>query len=318
MATVTSEVGPAAPVAPRPGPPPQGGRRPGRGKNRTPWAFLSPTVVLMLVLMLVPIVMVIVYSLKNNVIMTRKSEIIGLGNYAHILTDPVFLKALMNTVIFTVTSVVAHLVLGLTFAMMLNSPLVSVATRAIFRVIYFLPWLFTVAVIAVLWRLILSPNGVLNYLLQQWGLITEKVEWLSSPSTALIAVTFINIWAGYPFYMVSLLAGLQGIPKDLYEASRVDGATARQQFFNVTIPQLRPIIISMAMLDVIWTSQQFALIWMTTGGGPGTSTEVLSTYTYKLAFSEYEFSLASTSAVIIFLLSMVLAFWYARHQKARD
>lgn len=319
MATATSDVTRA--VQPVPPPPDKaaagkGPRR--RGKNLTPWAFLSPTVLLMLVLMLVPIVMVIVYSLKNNVIMTRKSELIGLGNYGEILTDPVFLKALMNTVIFTVTSVVAHLILGLTFAMMLNSPLLSNVTRAVFRVIYFLPWLFTVAVIAVLWRLILSPNGVLNYILQQWGLISEKVEWLSSPSTALIAVTFINIWAGYPFYMVSLLAGLQGIPKDLYEAARVDGATGRQQFFNVTIPQLRPIIISMAMLDVIWTSQQFALIWMTTGGGPGTSTEMLSTYTYKLAFSEYEFSLASTSAVIIFLLSMVLAFWYARHQKARD
>jgi multiple sugar transport system permease protein len=131
-------------------------------------------------------------------------------------------------------------------------------------------------------------------------------------------VTFINIWAGYSFYMITLLAGLQGIPHDLYEAAKVDGASAWQRFWNVTIPQLKPIIISMSVLDIIWTSQQFALIWMTTGGGPIDATEMLSTYTYKLAFSRYEFSVASASAVLILLLTMVLAFFYVRNQKARD
>ena len=98
-------------------------------------------------------------------------------------------------------------------------------------------------------------------------------------------MTFINIWSGYPFFMISLLAGLQGIPRDLYEAATVDGAGVVSAFRNVTLPQLRPIIISMAVLDLIWTTQQFALIWMTTGGGPINVTEMLSTYTYKLAFS---------------------------------
>lgn len=298
-------------------PPPKGRRRPSR-RSLTPWGFLSPTIILMLILMLVPIVMVIVYSLKDNAIMGKRTEFVGLSNFVEVLTDPTFRVALVNTVIFTVVSVLAHLILGLTFALLLNSPLVSTMTKSIFRIVYFLPWLFTVAVIAVLWRLILSPNGVLNYLLEQLGFITTGVEWLSSPATALAAVTFINIWAGYPFYMVSMLAGLQGIPRDLYEAARVDGAGPVQQFFFVTIPQLKPIIISMAMLDVIWTSQQFALIWMTTGGGPGMSTEVLSTYTYKLAFSKYEFSLASASAVVIFVFSMALAYLYARYQKGRD
>lgn len=191
-------------------------------------------------------------------------------------------------------------------------------TKALFRVVYILPWLFTVAIIAVLWRLMLSPNGIVNYLLISGGLIDTGVEWLSSRETALPAVTFINIWAGYPFYMISLLAGLQGIPRDLYEAATVDGANSFKQFLNVTLPQLKPIIIAMAMLDVIWTTQQFALIWMTTGGGPINVTEMLSTYTYKLAFSRYEFSVASASAVIILLFSMVLSFFYVRHQKSRD
>ena len=297
--------------------PKSAGRRPVKDRL-TPYAFLSPTVLLMLVLMLVPIVMVIVYSLQDNVIMRKNSSFIGLGNFVEVLTDKTFRTALVNTTIFTVASVIAHLLLGLAFALLLNSPLLGNRTKALFRVIYFLPWLFTVAVIAILWRLMLNPNGIVNFLLEKVGIIDSGVEWLSSPKTALIAVIFINVWAGYPFYMVSLLAGLQGIPKDLYKAARVDGASNFAQFRNVTLPQLKPIIISMAMLDVIWTTQQFALIWMTTGGGPIDKTEMLSTYTYKLAFSEYQFSLASASAVVIFVGSMILAFLYVRHQKARD
>jgi multiple sugar transport system permease protein len=160
--------------------------------------------------------------------------------------------------------------------------------------------------------MLLSPNGIVNFLLN------TDVEWLAAPQLALGTVTFINIWAGYPFFMVSLLAGLQGIPQDLHEAASIDGANPVQRFWNVTIPQLRPIIVSLLLLDLIWTSQQFALIWLTTGGGPIDVTEMLSTYTYKLAFANYDFSLAATSAVLVLLLSMVLAVLYVRHQKARD
>src|SRR5205823_2080500 len=107
------------------------------------------------------------------------------------------------------------------------------------------------------------------------------------------------------------------IPNDLYEAASVDGANAFQRFLHVTIPQLAPDLISMAVLDLIWTSQQFALIWMTTGGGPLNVTVMLSTYTYKQAFSNYEFSTASASAVIVLLLTMILAFFYVRLQRER-
>jgi len=164
----------------------------------------------------------------------------------------------------------------------------------------------------------LNPNGIINYFLTTLNIINEKVEWLSSTRLALHSITFINIWAGYPFYMVSLLAGLQGIPKELYEAATIDGANSTQLFRFVTIPQLKPIIISMAMLDLIWTTQQFSLVWMTTGGGPIHVTEMLSTYTYKLAFSSYQFSAASTSAVLILVISIVIALFYVRYQKASD
>ncbi|MBT2518128.1 carbohydrate ABC transporter permease [Agromyces sp. ISL-38] len=314
ITTTTTLTESAEPSAPPPTPTPMQGpaRRRRLGHPGEPYAFIAPTAVLMLVLMIVPIVLVIGYSFMDNVITKKNPEFVGIENFVEVLTDGVFATALGNTLFFTIVSVVAHLLLGLGFSMLLNSPLVSRASRAVFRVIYILPWLFTAAVIAVLWRMLLNPNGVVNYLL------SSDVEWLSSPSLALGAVTFINIWAGYPFFMISLLAGLQGIPADLYEAATVDGANGWQRFRNVTLPQLRPIIISMTLLDLIWTSQQFALIWMTTGGGPIHVTEMLSTFTYKLAFSRYEFALASTSAVIILLLSMVLAFFYVRHQRARD
>ena len=287
-------------------------------RRLTPYGYLAPTIALLVVLMFVPIAMVIGYSFQDNVITNPTPVFVGLHNYVKVLTDPVFAIAVRNTLYFTGVSVVAHLLLGLGFAMMLNSPLLGNRTKALFRMVYVLPWLFTVAIIAVLWRMLLDPNGVINYLLTVLGMIHKNIAWLSTPDITLHAVTFINIWSGYPFFMVSLLAGLQGIPKELYEAATVDGAGPVQKFRNITLPQLRPIIISMALLDFIWTTQQFALIWMTTGGGPINVTEMLSTFTYKLAFSRYQFAQASTSAVIILLLSMVLAFFYVRHQKARD
>ncbi|MCU1405494.1 MAG: sugar transporter permease [Glaciihabitans sp.] len=282
-----------------------------------PYAFISPTVILITVLMVIPIVIVVGYSLMDNVITNKNPVFVGIANYVEVLTDKTFHTAISNTLVFTVTSVAAHLVIGLAFAMLLNTPLLGRTSKAVFRTIYVLPWLFTVAIIAVLWRLLLNPNGVVNFLLGTVGLPGDT-EWLSSPALALGAVTFINIWAGYPFFMITLLAGLQGIPGDLYEAASIDGAGPIKRFFNVTLPQLRPIIISMILLDLIWTSQQFALIWMTTGGGPINVTEMLSTFTYKQAFSSYQFALASTSAVIILALSMILAVFYVRHQRARD
>jgi multiple sugar transport system permease protein len=286
-------------------------------RRLVPYGYLSPTMLLILVLMVIPIAMVVSYSFKDNVIVEQNPVFAGLANYTKVLTDPDFLVALKNTFIFISLSTVAHLALGLTFAMMLNTPLLSGVTKAIFRVVYILPWLFTIAVVAVIWRLMLDPSGVVNYILTTVGGLTQGVNWFSDPNTALWALTFVNIWSGYPFFMISLLAGLQGISGDLYEAAAVDGAGPFQKFWNVTIPQLRPVLISMAVLDLIWTTQQFALIWLITGGGPLHVTEMLSTYTYKQAFSSYEFATASAAAVIVLLITMILAFFYVRQQRER-
>ncbi|MCB0192520.1 MAG: sugar ABC transporter permease [Anaerolineae bacterium] len=286
-------------------------------KKLVPFAYLSPTIALLTVLSLIPIAIVFYYSLMDNVIITRDApSFVGISNYVDIITDSVFLEALSNTLFLTIVSVVAHLIIGLAFAMLLNTEVISPMTRALFRVVYILPWVFTASIIAILWRLMLNPNGIINYLLMWSNLVSHQIEWLGSREVALYAVTFINIWAGYPFYMVSLLAGLQGISKDLYEAGTIDGASRIQLFRYITLPQLKPIILSLAMLDFIWTTHQFTLIWMTTGGGPIRSTEVLSTFTYKLAFSSYKFSLASANAFIILTLSIVVALFYVRNQKA--
>ena len=284
-----------------------------------PYAYLSPTLTLLAALTVVPIVTVFLYSLVDNVIVTRNPPtFVGLDNYEEVLTHRKFRGALGNTLYFAIVSVAVHFIIGLSFALLLNSRLIGPNAKAIFRVIYILPWVFTASIIAILWRLLMNPHGVINFVLLELGLIPELMEWLSDRDLALNAVTFINIWSGYPFYLVSFLAGLQGIPDDLYEAGRVDGGNAWQLFLHITLPQLWPIIISLALLDFIWTIHQFTLIWMTTGGGPMRSTEVLSTYTYKAAFSSHQYSIASTLAMVILALCTFVAIFYVRNQRMVD
>jgi len=268
-------------------------------------------------LMLVPMISVIVYSFQESAILRPDTRFAGLKHYAAVLSDPVFRSSLLHTLYFTVMSVIFHMGIGLSFALMLNSDRIHPWLRSGLRVLYILPWLFTAVIIAVIWRLILEPNGVVNSMLLAINVIDSKIEWFSDPDTALHAVTVANIWAGYPLFMVSLLAGLQGIPKDLYEAANIDGANGFQKLVYITIPQLMPIIVSIALLDLIWTMQVFPLIWMTTGGGPIYATEVLSTYTYKLAFAQYDMSQAAASSVIILLISLCMTVFYIKHQKAR-
>jgi len=280
-----------------------------------PYLLVAPTVLLILGLMVIPIGIVIGYSLMDNVVTNRSPQFVGFAHYIEILSQPTFWSAALNTLIFTLGSVVAHMVIGLLFALMLNSKTMARVPRAIFRAIYILPWIFTAAVVAVVWRLLLDPSGVINYVLTTTGVLAEAIPWLATPATALITVTVINIWSGYPFFMISLLAGLQGISTDLYEAAKIDGAGVFRQFSSVTLPALRPILYSMALLDVLWTTQQFTLIWATTGGGPQGLTEMLSTLTYKLAFNTYQFSMASTSAVLILVASLTVAVVYVRRHR---
>ncbi|NNU52445.1 carbohydrate ABC transporter permease [Rhizobium indigoferae] len=286
-------------------------------RKLVPYFYVSPATLLLVLLMLFPMVMVFKYSLMDGAIMKKDSAFAGVQNYMTIFENPVFWQSVVQTLYFTIMSVVFHFIIGLAFALLLNTNRVDPLIRSILRVLFILPWLFTAVIIAIIWRLLLDPNGVVNSVLMALHIINFKVEWFSSTRTAIHALTFANIWAGYPLYMVSLLAGLQGISKELYEAAGIDGANELEKFWYITIPQLMPIIISIALLDFIWTMQVFPLVWMTTGGGPIYSTEVLSTFTYKLAFSQYEFSLASASAMIILIISMSVTYFYIKHQQRR-
>jgi len=272
-------------------------------------------VILFLGLIGVPIVILVRYSLLNNVIFVKQSNFVGAANYTSILGSEAFWSAVEHTLVFTAACVVGQLTLGLAFAELLNVKRLGRVVQAVFRVIYILPWMFTAVIVALLWRLLLDPNGVINYLLGLIGVVHSAFPWLATPGWAMACVILINIWAGYPFFMITLLAGLQSISPELYEAARVDGAGRLAQFRSVTLPQLRPIIIGIGLLNILWTTQQFTLIWVATGGGPLGSTQVLGTYIYTLAFQSYLVSAAAACAIILLLASLVVAIFYVRHQR---
>ncbi|WP_346904922.1 carbohydrate ABC transporter permease [Faecalicatena contorta] len=284
----------------------------------SPYLFVTPTVVVLLIFLIIPIIMVVGYSLFDNVIVNKNPAFVGISNFISLLKDSDFWNAVKNTLFFVVVSIIAHMLIGMFFAMTLNSEYLHNRTKGIFRVVYALPWMFTAAVVAIVWRIIMNPNGVMDYLITVFGLGSGTIEWLSSRDMALKSVTLINIWAGYPFFMMSLLAGLQGISTDLYEASALDGASSVKRFFYITIPQLKPILVSLLMLDFVWTLQQFAMIWMTTGGGPVNSSETIGIIIYKEAFVKFQYSNASAAAVILLAVCTIIGVFYVKHQRAEE
>ena len=285
------------------------------GKKTVPYRYLAPTLILMIVFLVIPIGMVVSYSFVDRAVVSKNPAFVGLANYKELFANSQFWNAVSNTIIFVVVSVVAHLVIVMIFAMLLNSKYFKTRTKTIARVFYILPWVFTASVVAILWKLMLQPSGIVDYLLSFLPQVSRNTEWLSSKDIALAVICFINIWCGYPFYMISILAGLQGISGDLYESAAIDGATAVKSFFHITLPQLKPILISIAMLDFIWTLQSFNVIWMLTGGGPVNSTEMLSIFIYKLAFQKVDYSMASTAATVLLVVCIFIAIFYVRQQK---
>ncbi len=298
-----------------------GGNRARNGRRTLiSYAFLSPSLLLMIGLMFIPIGTVVYYSLVNYAIVNRPGRahhLVGLDNYRSLFQDPNFTASIWHTFVFAIVSVAFHMLLGLGFALLLNSDAINRATKGIFRTLIILPWLFTITIVVALWRyLLLDPSGVINYILHTFGLPTQGLAWLGQTNTALAAVIFVNIWAGYPFFMISLLAGLQGVSGELREAARMDGANAFQRFWSVTWPHLRPIAVSMGILDVIWNLQNFATIFLLTGGGPVDSTNVMANYTYTTAYFDQDYPVASAAAVLILVICLVLAVFYALSRRA--
>ncbi|MDC7287249.1 sugar ABC transporter permease [Blautia schinkii] len=278
----------------------------------TPYLYLLPIILVFCVLLVYPISQVISFSVKDNVIVNPTPHFVGLDNFINIFKSDKFWKALGNSLEFSIVSLIFHIILGIVFALMLNSNLLNSRFRGVVRALYIVPWTFTVSIVAILWRLMLNNSGIINTI---FGL---GIDWFGSRELAAKAVIFVNIWCSYPFYMISILAALQGISTVYYEAASIDGANAVQKFFSITLPHLRPVMISLMLLDFVWSMQQLSLTYITTGGGPIGSSETVGTYTYNLAFKNYQFSMASASAVIMMLLCLFIAVFYVRRQTRLD
>ena len=219
------------------------------------------------------------------------------------------------TLVFTIGSIISHFVIGLSLALALNGG-ISKFALGIFRAIFILPWIFTAAVVAIAWQLILLPQGILNSTISQ--IIGERFlfDYIGPyPVSAMLTLVGVNAWRGYPFFFNSFLAGLQNIPNYLYEAASIDGANKRQLFFAITLPQLKPVIMSVVLLDTIWTLNLFPLIWLLTGGGPLGYTDTIATFVYRYAFIDFQFGRASAAAVVGLLVTMIFTFFYVRRQR---
>ena len=232
------------------------------------------------------------------------ARFVGLDNYARILGDEAFWHALGVSLRFTAISVAAHVLLGLALALALNE--IRVARTAL-RILFLTPWMVAPAVGATIWLWLLEPQfGVVNYLLMASGLIASPVAWLGEPGPAFAAVTAVEIWRGVPFVMLLLLAGLQTIPLEQYEAAGIDGASAWQRFRYVTMPNLGYLLVVASTLDTINVVRHYDIIGVMTGGGPAGATEVLPALLYNTAFRANRFGEAA--AIGVMLLLMVLAF----------
>ena len=275
----------------------------------TPYGFILPACLTILILVAYPILYGIYISFFDTNLV-NKWEFVGLRYYFQALTDTSFLHSLWMTVIFTVSVVVGHFFIGFVFASILN---MDIRFRTVLRGILILPWLFPDVVIAYLFKWILNTQGgIVNELLLHFGLISDPIGWLSTSATAFPCVILVSIWKGYPLVMVQILAGIQTISTDMYEAAEIDGANLWQRFRYVTIPALKPILTTILILDTVWVFKQFTLIWLMTSGGPGSSTMVSAIEIYKNAFSYFKYGLASAQSVYILLICYLIGVVFRR------
>lgn len=290
----------------------------GHGLARERWhgyLFVAPVLLFLCAIVVLPLGHAIWTSFHR--IRGLSARFVGLDNYARVLGDEAFWHALGVSLRFTVISVAAHVLLGLALALALNE--IRVARTAL-RILFLTPWMVAPAVGATIWLWLLEPQfGVVNYLLMASGLIAAPVAWLGEPGPAFAAVTAVEIWRGVPFVMLLLLAGLQTIPLEQYEAAGIDGASAWQRFRSVTLPALRPAIVVALIFRTITAIQTFDIPYAMTGGGPGESTETLAMYIHKTTIDFLDFGYGSALAVLMFLVSAAATSVYLRRiSRAED
>jgi arabinogalactan oligomer/maltooligosaccharide transport system permease protein len=289
-------------------------------RNPTAYLFAFPAVAVIFAVIVFPFVWNIVLSLSDmSLTRFRDWQIVGFQNYAEVLTDPrlwglggVFLK----TIIWTVVNVVLHVALGVMLAVALNGP---VRGKAIYRLLLIIPWAVPAYITALTWRGMFDYEyGAVNLALGRW-LGLPAVNWLGEPLRAFEACVITNVWLGFPFMMVIALGGLQGIPQELYEAARIDRAGRWQQFWHITLPLLKPVLLPAATLGAIWTFNNLNVIWLVSNGGePQDSTHILVSYVYKSVFNLYRYGYGAALSMVMFLILLAVSLVLLRRSRATD
>lgn len=277
------------------------------------FALLAPAIVVVLLVIVYPLFIAGRMSLYDIGVFRIDRGFTGtpdLDNYRDMFTSRSFWRALRITLYYVGFGVLGSFGVGLFTAVLLNRPFRG---RALARVLTILPWPIPGVVAATTFMWIYNASfGVANYLLLTAGLIQQPVSWFTQSVPALIAVISATIWKGYPFFTISLLAGMQSIPKELYEASRVDGASSLEQFRFITIPALRPVIGISLVISTLWQFRVFDIIFVMTGGGPSRGTETLAIQIYREAFQYFEMSYAAAVGMVTLALSIVATVFYIR------
>ena len=277
------------------------------------YLFLSPAIVLFLVFLAGPLLGAIAISFFRWDLLTT-AEFVGFENYAQLLSDAEALRAVWNTFVFTFWSMVLHIGIGLLLALAVTRAMPA-GLMYFLRAAYFFPLLISWAAVAIMWRYILDPNfGFLNYYLDRFGLPTT--EWLISERWAMPAIILVDLWRTLGFTFIILLAGLQGIPKQLYEAAMIDGAGPFRKFWSVTIPLLSPTLLFAGVITFIGAFQIFEPMFIMTQGGPGDETLSIVMHIYETGFRSFQMGYASVLALVVFLVVMVVTLvqlWLSRY-----
>ncbi len=268
-----------------------------------PWVYLSPALVIIATVLVVPLIIGISYSFWK--FSAFKSQFAGLDQYRTLLADQVFHDALVNTAWWTAGSLFFQFFLGLGLALLLNKPFYG---RRLVQALVFLPWAVPTFLTGLTWSWLFNPIiGPLPHVLYGLGIQSEPVTILAHPSTAMWGPIIANVWFGIPFFAITLLAARKSIPGELYEAAAIDGASAWQQFTKVTMPFLAPTIAITVMLRTVWVATFADLIFVMTAGGPAGSTNTIATYIYVSAFRALDKGYASAIAVLLLILLIIYA-----------
>ncbi|MBN1586604.1 MAG: ABC transporter permease subunit [Candidatus Omnitrophica bacterium] len=281
--------------------PAEGYSEPGRSFDYSTLFFLSPWFVLFLLFGIYPLVHSFLVSFCDYDFLSGRFSFVGLQNYVDAIRSAQFLKALGNTLFFALGTIPFTMSLALFCAVLLSQ---RIPLRGIFQAGLFLPVATSVIVVATIFTYLYAPDGMVNGILSRLRIPPPDPSWLLNPKLALPAIMFMNVWASFGYYTILFVAGLQSIPNTLYEAAHIDGANAWQRFWNVTLPQIKPILLFAVVVNTIYSFQVFPEIFTMTGGGPLGSTSTIVYHLYELGFHDFDMGVASAVAYILFIIVM--------------